>query len=160
MAYLEMKNVVHRDLSCKNLLIKEESGNFKIKISDFGLSREVDDFYTSTESRLPVKWTAPEVFRFNKHSAKSDVFSFAITMWEIYELGSIPYPDMDNSTARKKVMEGYRLPCPSLCPPGVFSLMTRCWNEDPEKVRACASLLFFLLFLLSLSLEAACFQRL
>ena len=40
------------------------------KIADFGMARDVfEDYYIRPESKIPVKWTAPEVngvlFRFN-----------------------------------------------------------------------------------------------
>jgi len=132
MEYLESKKIVHRDLACRNLLVKDTPDGLLIKISDFGLSREVADFYESEEREVPIKWTAPEVFRYNKHGPKSDVWSFGITIWEIFEYGMLPYPDMDNNTARVKVLCGYRLPQPIDCPLELYSLIMRCWEDKPE----------------------------
>lgn len=135
MAYLEGRKIVHRDLACRNLLVRpgEQEGKLEAKISDFGLSREVEDFYSSSESKLPVKWTAVEVFRFNKHSSKSDVWSFGITLWEILSYGAIPYPDFDNTTTRTKVLAGYRMSKPEICPDVVYEVMKDCWKEDPNE---------------------------
>ena len=36
------------------------------QIADFGLSRDIvdDTYYTATTGKIPVKWTAPEVFSY------------------------------------------------------------------------------------------------
>ena len=41
MEYLERKNCIHRDLAARNCLIS--SGDAVLKISDFGMSREVEE---------------------------------------------------------------------------------------------------------------------
>lgn len=43
------------------------------------------------ETKLPVKWTAPEAIRYNKFSVKSDVWSFGILLFEIITYGKMPY---------------------------------------------------------------------
>lgn len=43
------------------------------------------------ETKLPVKWTAPEAIRSNKFSIKSDVWSFGILLFEIITYGKMPY---------------------------------------------------------------------
>ncbi|XP_046982514.1 tyrosine-protein kinase Fer-like [Schistocerca americana] len=56
MCYLESMNCVHRDLAARNCL----KGDV-VKISDFGLSREVEQYYRSVnQMNLPLKWMAPE----------------------------------------------------------------------------------------------------
>lgn len=56
MAYLESKHVVHRDLAARNVLL---SDNLEAKVADFGLASADGD---RVEGKLPIKWTAPEVF--------------------------------------------------------------------------------------------------
>jgi len=132
-SYLESKNVVHRDVACRNILIKEEEKRLVSQIADFGLSREVEDFYETESGKIPVKWTAPEVFKFNKHSSKSDVWSFGITMMEIVMYGEMPYQNFDNLTTRQKVLEGYRMPKPEECSQQLYNIMMLCWRANPDE---------------------------
>ena len=80
--------------------------NFVVKVADFGLARYpprlywlltarfvTDNEYISSEgAQFPIKWSAPEVINFSRFSTKSDVWSFGITMWEVWSFGQIPYP--------------------------------------------------------------------
>jgi hypothetical protein len=37
-----------------------------------------------------------------------------------------------NAEASEKVLEGYRLPKPEICPPQIYDLIFQCWNENPK----------------------------
>ncbi len=59
MQYLEKKQVVHRDLALRNLLVSQVDGRYLVKVSDFGLSKRANSKITAhqleTES-VPLKW--------------------------------------------------------------------------------------------------------
>ena len=53
MEYLHQKNVIHRDLAARNCLLETISGNsneMNLRISDFGLSKHIDDHYQKYEA--------------------------------------------------------------------------------------------------------------
>ena len=58
MEYLESKGCIHRDLAARNCLVGE---NDIVKISDFGMSREEDVYFSRGPRQVPIKWSAPEV---------------------------------------------------------------------------------------------------
>lgn len=48
MAYIEVKNYIHRDLRAANILVSE---TLHCKIADFGLARIIESEYTAQEGR-------------------------------------------------------------------------------------------------------------
>lgn len=75
MTYLESMKYVHRDIAARNILVVSHEC---IKLSDFGLSKEIDDIYCNTNSKckMPIKWMAPESINFGKFTSQSDVWMF------------------------------------------------------------------------------------
>ncbi len=65
-------------------------------------------------------------------SSKSDVWSFGICCWELFNFGKLPYQGMTNADAVAKVMNGNRLECPSNCPDAVYSVMLACWQIQSD----------------------------
>ncbi len=58
-----------------------------MKVSDFGLSRAAGggNYYKKDGlDGIPIKWTAPEVLEYGKYSAKSDIWSYGIVLWELF----------------------------------------------------------------------------
>lgn len=53
------------------------------------------DLRTCLQSgRSPALWAAPETLQFGHFSSASDVWSFAVVMWEVMAFGERPYWDM------------------------------------------------------------------
>ncbi|PKU34662.1 ephrin type-a receptor 8 [Limosa lapponica baueri] len=97
MRYLSELGYVHRDLAARNILV---NSNLVCKVSDFGLSRILEDdpdaAYTTTGGKIPIRWTAPEAIAYRKFSSASDVWSYGIVMWEVLAYGERPYWNMTN----------------------------------------------------------------
>ncbi|XP_049842971.1 tyrosine-protein kinase Fer isoform X2 [Schistocerca gregaria] len=131
MSYLESHNCIHRDLAARNCLIGQ---NNIVKISDFGMSREEEEYIVSDGMKqIPIKWTAPEALNFGKYTSLCDVWSYGILIWEIFSRGGVPYNGMSNSQAREKIDNGYRMPKPDGTPDEMYRLMLSCWEYKPEK---------------------------
>jgi serine/threonine protein kinase len=103
MKYLSQNRILHRDLAARNLLVKAEDKRFVVKVADYGLSRVTDGTYYSRSRKFPVKWTAPEALQFAKFTTKSDVWSYGVVLWEMFEFGKVPYQGMSNRDAMQFV---------------------------------------------------------
>ena len=81
---MRAKNIIHRDLKPKNIFIKYSSGynnNFTIKLGDFGLSRQYDNKYFSTQGGSPY-FMAPEQMQFHNYNPnKCDLWSIGVIIY-------------------------------------------------------------------------------
>ncbi|KJH42257.1 immunoglobulin domain protein [Dictyocaulus viviparus] len=113
MEFMANKKIIHRDLAARNVLVTE---NFVMKISDFGLSRDVhcNDYYRKRgNGRLPIKWMALEALDSHMYTVESDVligFSFCLKLYKLL-----------------------RMEAPQKCPGEIYDLMVSCWQEKREK---------------------------
>ncbi|KAI1892837.1 hypothetical protein AGOR_G00137640 [Albula goreensis] len=132
MAYLEDRSIVHRDLAARNILVGDD---LVCKVADFGLARIIkDSVYTASRStKIPVRWTAPEAAIHQRFSVKSDVWSFGVLLYEMMSRGKMPYDGKSNKEVLEILTSGYRLPCPSRCPPNIYHIMMECWHTDSAK---------------------------
>ncbi|XP_069104471.1 tyrosine-protein kinase HTK16-like [Argopecten irradians] len=133
MHYLEQRKIVHRDLAARNILVESKT---QVKISDFGLSRAYEEgqyYKASKGGRWPIKWYAPECVSFGKFTHHTDVWSYGVTLWEMFSFGEQPYGDKKGIEVIEYVEAGGRLQCPENCPVKVYEWMKKCWEKDPKR---------------------------
>jgi translation initiation factor 2-alpha kinase 4 len=80
--YIHSKNIIHCDLSLKNILV---DGNNTIKICDFGLAEYIGDGDHVIKSNMygVLLYCGPEIIKYNKYSYKSDIYALGIIFYEI-----------------------------------------------------------------------------
>jgi len=107
----DVKEMVHCDLACRNLLLR----NKRVVITDFGSASKLGDDHPYEKAHL---WTAPEALETSApRTAASDMWSFGVVAYEILTYGSAPlYGDIN----RKGYIEGMAagklsLPVPDIC---------------------------------------------
>ncbi|XP_054264255.1 angiopoietin-1 receptor-like [Macrosteles quadrilineatus] len=128
MAHLESKRITHRDLAARNILIDK---NKILKISDFGLSRR-GVYINTRQCKVPLRWLSVEAMRDALYSSKSDVWAFAIVLWEIGTLGGFPYPTVNDFDLLNFLERGNRLEKPDIVSSNLYSVMQVCWSERPD----------------------------
>ncbi|WAR58884.1 hypothetical protein PtB15_10B223 [Puccinia triticina] len=86
LVYLHSKEIIHRDIKGANILVDNKG---VIKISDFGISKRVEDNLLST-ARIhrpslqgSVFWMAPEVVKQTSYTRKADIWSLGCLMVEM-----------------------------------------------------------------------------
>ncbi|XP_065212141.1 vascular endothelial growth factor receptor 3-like isoform X2 [Planococcus citri] len=132
MEYLASRQIVHGDLAARNILLAE--GNM-VKISAVGVSKsmyEVEE-YKNRRIALPVKWMAIESIQDKEFTIESDIWSFAMTMWEIFSLALAPYAGIEHAAnLLDKLLSGHRPEQPKFAPDEIYAIMKICWNRNPK----------------------------
>jgi serine/threonine protein kinase len=138
-AHLHKCGIVHRDLAARNVLLVSLQ-TMVPKVTDFGMSRCDADSNVTKSALGAAGWMAPEqmardglsndAFSF---SPASDVFSFAVLLFEIFEKRT-PWEGFAPFDIRDKVGKGKRINVDtSLYPAGTLALMDSCWNYLPAQ---------------------------
>ncbi|XP_078505165.1 tyrosine-protein kinase Mer isoform X2 [Lissotriton helveticus] len=131
MDYLSSRNFLHRDLAARNCMLRDD---MTVCVADFGLSKKIysGDYYRQGRiAKMPVKWIAIESLADRIYTAKSDVWAFGVTMWEIITRGMTPYPGVQNHEMYDYLLQGHRLKQPTDCLDELYELMYLCWRADP-----------------------------
>ncbi|KAH7725288.1 TRK-1 protein [Aphelenchoides avenae] len=148
LCYIASQQIVHRDLASRNCLVTGESdlkacsAAFRppvtVKISDFGMSRKLYpdvEYYRMQDKRtaLPVRWLPPECLSTGKFTHQSDIWSFGVTLSEVFSYGEMPFGNLSNSEVLSAVMSGMRPSIPSKCPFEICQIIADCWHESPTQ---------------------------
>ncbi|WKX99688.1 hypothetical protein Q1695_014507 [Nippostrongylus brasiliensis] len=141
MKYLHSKGCVHRDLAARNCLISEMG---LVKISDFGLSKIAEDLEAGKKAaddggeppveHVPLRWMAPETLkRPQLWSDKSDVWSFGVLMFEVFNNGDKPWPDDELKRIATHIRKGKMPEMPAVTPPPLKQVVVKIWVLNPEE---------------------------
>jgi TPR repeat protein/serine/threonine protein kinase len=127
MRFLHSKEVMHKSVSCDNLLVFEK---LRVKLCDFGPEKQ-----TSTKgigrSEADVKaFTAPEVREGKNPEYGSDVYSYAITAIQVFSR-RVPHLERPNEQIQSAVEKEWIEPIESK--DSLMVLLNSCLNYDPNE---------------------------
>jgi len=136
--------LIHRDLKTENLLVDAE---FRVKVSDFGLTRLTGFRSTSLVPRSEntlvtsnvgsIRYSAPEVLaqeHFTEYNEKADCYAFGMVLWEMVSRKR-PFFELPPNRAKiEAAIKSGQRPSISSQTPGPYATLTQeCWHEKPLK---------------------------
>ncbi|RIB08505.1 kinase-like domain-containing protein [Gigaspora rosea] len=133
--YLHKKDIIHRDLHSKNILIND--GN--ALITDFGISKRLNGITSTSISSSGVKgmqaYIEPQCYiRIGeniKPDKKSDIYSLGVLFWELTS-GIPPFNGFENEMILLQIREGIREKPIDNTPPDYVQLYKKCWSAEPD----------------------------
>ncbi|CAL4197556.1 unnamed protein product, partial [Meganyctiphanes norvegica] len=86
------------------------------------------------QKKVPFPWCAPESLKKKEFSHASDVWMYAVTLWETFSFGEDPWAGLNGAQILRKIdQEKERLAPPEACPSDMYDLMLDCWSHDPSE---------------------------
>ncbi|ELP92846.1 protein serine/threonine kinase, putative [Entamoeba invadens IP1] len=140
MLYLHQNGILHRDIKPDNFLVCSISEKDKVnaKLTDFGSARNVNMLMTNMTFTAGIgtpKYMAPEILKCEKYKETSDMYSFAITMYECFQWTEA-YPKTFFNYPWKIaefVTAGKRLEKPEMIRQELYNIITSCWGQNPRE---------------------------
>lgn len=135
--FLHQNNIVHRDVKPENFLFSKDRK--KIKIVDFGLSKSTSSWRTRwvKEGGGTRRYMSPEQLAKKKLDARSDIFSFGITMYELFS-GKHPCTGRNPREIMKQLRSNrYKFPPPTKynrqIPPHLDKIILKALRRKQER---------------------------
>ncbi|PAA60949.1 hypothetical protein BOX15_Mlig004314g1 [Macrostomum lignano] len=125
--------VVHRDLALRNCLIH---ASYTVKIGDFGLARFAPDYYRmSSANAVPMRWMPPEAIQYAFYTVKSDVWAYAVVLYELVTFGKFPFYELSHQQVSHNIVRGATLlnHFPESASTALRALVTDCWRYNPAE---------------------------
>ncbi|CAG0890591.1 unnamed protein product [Cyprideis torosa] len=178
LAALHEKGFTHPDLASHTCYL---TSDLSVKVGDYGwsLDRFPDDYvvlnipsstcsnrssksdWRASVTPIPLRWCAPESLKVSQNSPcpltlfppspEANVWSLAVTLWEIFMMGHLPYEELSEEGVLDLVIvrKNYRLKMPSgslAHKERIYQLLQQCWYD--QALRPSASQVYLSLSLL------------
>ncbi len=127
--------IIHRDIKPDNVLMGDDG---RAKLADFGVARVPDAALTKEGQFLGTPcYAAPETLSSGKYSPRSDLFSFAVVLYELAS-GARAFPGDDAIAVAHQVIHDEPPPASEVAtgpkiPPSVDALLAQAMSKDPQE---------------------------
>jgi len=116
-AHGEKPPIVHRDIKPQNILVGYDAGGLRIRVSDFGLAKQVNPLTLLASARGTKRFKAPEVFQNPmSDSCAGDVWALGCTLYLLLS-DRLPYANISDEE-----LESGEFVSQKLAPPSTFNL--------------------------------------
>jgi len=132
--YVHSQKVIHRDIKPNNILMCGLKDDMIPKIADFGVAKVIK---TAPETHTRVgqdMYMAPEVKMFNHYSFPADIYSLAMTLFEVFSEQLMRRSSEDITRFITRACYGKVGDIPRSCkvPQCLQSIILRGWDEMPQ----------------------------
>uniref|UniRef100_A0A1B0AGA3 Tyrosine-protein kinase-like otk n=1 Tax=Glossina pallidipes TaxID=7398 RepID=A0A1B0AGA3_GLOPL len=125
---------IHKDLASRNCII---SSDFIVKVSYPALCKDKysKEYYKHRNLLLPIRWLAPECIQEDEYTTKSDIFAFAVVVWELFtQAAKLPFEELSNEDVIKYSQTGkLEWKCADATPDSLKEILASCWNSNPKE---------------------------
>ena len=144
LAYLHSEGIIHRDLKPQNVLIARRGDRYIPKITDFGISKQLDEGQSSAVSNSVLGGTrayaSPEQLKERTIRKNTDLWSFGVIAYQML-VGALPFDCGSYSpTSEEGRQEQFRQMMSGILPDAVASipepwqrLIRECLTVDNER---------------------------
>jgi len=133
--YVHAQNVIHRDIKPRNILMFGPKDDMVPKIADFGVSKLIQTAAV-THTRVGQElYMAPEVSKLNHYSFPADIFSLAMTLFELFNEQLIPDSSAEVGQFVLNIPNGTIGELPSSCkvPKDLYVVIKRGWSLNHDQ---------------------------
>ena len=143
-AYLHSEGIIHRDLKPQNVLIVQHEGRYWPLITDFGISKQLDEGQSSAVSNSVLGGTrayaSPEQLKERTIRKNTDLWSFGVIAYQML-VGKLPFDcGKYSATSEEGRQEQFRQMMSGLLPDAVATipepwqrLIRECLTVDNER---------------------------
>ena len=133
MTYLTFKRIVHKDLGLRNCIVGYD-GTVKVAMYGLGHLWYPEAYYEVDKALLAIRWLSSEAISKNEFTTAGDVWSYGVTLWELFMYGEMPLFEHSNEEVLELVKSGQLvLEKPLLCSEAVYGVLASCCVNDPSK---------------------------
>ena len=139
--YLHDNRVLHRDVKGSNCLLFDD---YVLKLSDFGLAREITTPLVSSSAKGTWRYVAPEIHKEHHYSFASDVWAYGMLIIEMLT-GRVPFEWIEVQKVIYDVTKNKLTPdIPENCPEVILTFLPRCWHENADDRPSAAEIVLIL----------------
>jgi serine/threonine protein kinase len=136
LANIHNVDIIHRDLHSGNIFFNKNlhsHHSYSLYIGDLGISKSATESTDNKENYGIIPYMASEIFKGQKYTKASDIYSFGMIMWE-FMTSRRPFWDRNHDIELIiDICDGLRPPIVTNAPEGYIELMKECWQSDPDK---------------------------
>ena len=136
--FIHNNKYIHGDIKPANILLFKDDGYSEAienaKITDFGTLKSAKKKGVNMNGVGTPNYMSPKILNRKPCFCFTDIFSFAITMYEVvkwgdaYEISLFP----KIADVMEFIVRGERLEKPQGMPDKVYALIQGCWKEEPK----------------------------